>query len=60
MGIGFIALRRRFQKPLDEVSRTPASAWRRIELESVSRQARLVALSRAMAVAVHRLLPDDV
>ena len=37
MGIQFITLRRRSQKLLDEIARTPASAWRRIELESVSR-----------------------
>src|SRR3954466_1847755 len=37
MGIQFITLRRRSQKLLDEVARTPASAWRRVELESVSR-----------------------
>ena len=37
MGIEFITLRRRSQKLLDAVARTPASAWRRIELESVSR-----------------------
>jgi hypothetical protein len=37
MGIDFITLRRRSQKLLGEVSQTPASAWRRIELESVSR-----------------------
>src|SRR3954447_22612393 len=37
MGIEFITLRRRSQKLLDEVARTPASAWRRIELESTSR-----------------------
>jgi hypothetical protein len=36
-GIDFITLRRRSKKLLDEVARTPASAWRRIELESVSR-----------------------
>jgi hypothetical protein len=36
-GIGFITLRRRSQKLLDEVARTPTSAWRRIELEGVSR-----------------------
>jgi hypothetical protein len=36
-GIGFITLRRRTKKLLDEVARTPTSAWRRIELESVSR-----------------------
>src|SRR3954469_5715666 len=37
MGIDFITLRRRSKKLLDEVARTPTSAWRRIELESVSR-----------------------
>jgi transposase len=37
MGIQFITLRRRSQKLLDEVARTPMSAWRRVELESVSR-----------------------
>ena len=37
MGIEFITLRRRSKKLLEEVARTPASAWRRIELESVSR-----------------------
>ena len=37
MGIQFITLRRRSQKLLDEIARTPTSAWRRIELESVSR-----------------------
>jgi hypothetical protein len=36
-GIGFITLRRRSRRLLDEVARIPASAWRRIELESVSR-----------------------
>ena len=36
-GIGFITLRRRSKKLLDEVAGTPTSAWRRIELESVSR-----------------------
>ena len=36
-GIEFITLRRRSKKLLDEVARTPTSAWRRIELESVSR-----------------------
>jgi hypothetical protein len=36
-GIGFITLRRRSKKLLDEVAATPTSAWRRIELESVSR-----------------------
>jgi hypothetical protein len=37
MGIQFITLRRRSKKLLDEVARTPTSAWRRIELQSVSR-----------------------
>jgi hypothetical protein len=37
MGVHFITLRRRSQKLLAEVARTPMSAWRRIELESVSR-----------------------
>ena len=37
MGIPFITLRRRSQKLLAEIARTPTSAWRRIELESVSR-----------------------
>jgi hypothetical protein len=37
MGIHFITLRRRSKKLLDEVARTPASAWRRVELDSVSR-----------------------
>ena len=36
MGIQFITLRRRSKKLLAEVARTPTSAWRRIELESVS------------------------
>jgi hypothetical protein len=36
-GIGFITLRRRSKKLLGEVAETPTSAWRRIELESVSR-----------------------
>src|SRR3954453_19204315 len=36
-GIEFITLRRRSKALLDEEARTPASAWRRIELESVSR-----------------------
>lgn len=37
MGVQFITLRRRSRKLLDEVARTPPSAWRRVELESVSR-----------------------
>jgi hypothetical protein len=36
-GIGFITLRRRSKRLLDELAGTPTSAWRRIELESVSR-----------------------
>jgi Transposase DDE domain len=36
-GIEFITLRRRSKKLLEEVASTPTSAWRRIELESVSR-----------------------
>ncbi|MGA2402547.1 MAG: hypothetical protein ABSG91_12720 [Syntrophobacteraceae bacterium] len=35
--ISFITLRRRSQKLLDEIRREPISAWRRIELEAVSR-----------------------
>jgi hypothetical protein len=35
--IQFITLRRRSKKLLDEIARTPMSAWRRVELESVSR-----------------------
>ena len=37
MGIQFITLRRRSKKLLDATAQTPASAWRRIELESASR-----------------------
>ena len=37
MGIQFITLRRRSKKLLEEIARTPPSAWRRVELESVSR-----------------------
>jgi hypothetical protein len=37
MEIPFITLRRRSKKLLDEMATTPTSAWRRIELESVSR-----------------------
>jgi hypothetical protein len=37
MGVRFITLRRRSKKLLEEVARTPTSAWRRVELESVSR-----------------------
>jgi len=37
MGVQFITLRRRSKAMLTEVARTEASAWRRIELESVSR-----------------------
>jgi transposase len=35
--ISFITLRRRSQKLLDEIRKEPVSAWRRIELEAVSR-----------------------
>ena len=37
MGIQFITLRRRSKKLLAEIARTPMSAWRRVELENVSR-----------------------
>lgn len=37
MGIQFITLRRRSQPMLDEVQAVPRAAWRRIELEAVSR-----------------------
>jgi hypothetical protein len=37
MGIKFITLHRRSKKMLEEMCRTPVSAWRRIELEGVSR-----------------------
>jgi hypothetical protein len=37
MGIAFITLRRRSRKLLQEIAMTPASAWRRIELEGVGR-----------------------
>jgi hypothetical protein len=37
MGIQFITLRRRSPQLLDAIAKTPASAWRRIELESPSR-----------------------
>ena len=36
-GVKFITLRRRSQKLLDELAARPRSAWRRIELEGVSR-----------------------
>ncbi len=36
-GIPFITLRRRTPKLLAEAARTPTSAWRRVELENVSR-----------------------
>jgi hypothetical protein len=36
-GIQFITLRRRDAKMLQEIHKQPASAWRRIELESISR-----------------------
>jgi hypothetical protein len=37
LGIGLITVRRRSAKILDEIRRTPPSAWRRIELEGVAR-----------------------
>jgi hypothetical protein len=37
MGIPFITLRRRTKKLLDEVAKTARSAWRQIELKSLSR-----------------------
>jgi transposase len=37
MGINFITLRRRSAKMLDEIRNEPPSAWRRIELDGVSR-----------------------
>lgn len=37
LGIRFITLRRRSKKMLKEIHNEPASAWRRIELEGVSR-----------------------
>jgi Transposase DDE domain len=37
MGINFITLRRRTKKLVAEIAQAPVSAWRRIELESVSR-----------------------
>lgn len=37
MNIDFITLRRRTKKILDEIGNEPVSAWRRIELQSVSR-----------------------
>jgi hypothetical protein len=38
LGIPFITLRRRSPGLMREIDRTPASAWRRIELKGVSRQ----------------------
>jgi hypothetical protein len=37
LGINFITLRRRSPRIMEEIRRTPPSAWRRIELEGVSR-----------------------
>jgi hypothetical protein len=37
LGVQFITLRRRTPKLLAEIARTPMSAWRRVELENVSR-----------------------
>lgn len=39
-GVKFITLRRRGAKQLEEIARTPRAAWRRIELEGVSREYR--------------------
>jgi len=36
-GIDFITLRRRSQKRLETIEQTPVSAWRRVELQNVSR-----------------------
>ena len=36
-GIDFITLRRRSQKMLATIEQTPASAWRRVELQNISR-----------------------
>ena len=38
LGIRFITLRRRSKGLMQEINRTPGSAWRRIELKGVSRQ----------------------
>ena len=38
MGIEFITLRRRSQKMIDEIASQPRSAWKRIELEAISRE----------------------
>jgi Transposase DDE domain len=40
MGIRFVTLRRRSKKLLQEIALTPKSAWRRIEINSVSRMYR--------------------
>jgi len=40
MGIRFVTLRRRSEKMLDAIYAEPRSAWRRIELEGVSREYR--------------------
>jgi hypothetical protein len=37
MGIAFITLRRRSAKMLQEIAKEPVSAWRRVELQAVSR-----------------------
>ena len=37
MGIGFITLRRRSKKMLQQIHQAPASAWKRIELDGVNR-----------------------
>ena len=40
MGIEFVTLQRRSKKLMEQIARTPASAWHRIELDSVSRMYR--------------------
>jgi transposase len=55
MGIAFITLRRRSRKLLEEIRNEPMSAWRRIELESVSRAYRTPRiLDRKIALAGYR------
>ena len=52
MGIAFITLRRSSRKLLEEIRNEPLSAWRRIELESVSRAYRTPRiLDRKIALA---------
>jgi hypothetical protein len=52
MGIDFITLRRRSKNLLEEIRNEPLSAWRKIELESVSRAYRTPRiLDRKIALA---------